>query len=174
MKLNKKILILECFISLLVCGCQKQTKEIKVIPNKIEMEKATPTDIQSGYDFENFDNIKDVEKVVGYTPDFPVKVGNYKQDGYQVFYKNVVVQASFIDDYKTLIYRESKDFKKELLNNDYRKFDELNTETIDNKDITLLGNKGTVYVAMWNDGDFSKCVITSNGLSMNELQTFFN
>lgn len=57
---------------------------------------------------------------------------------------------------------------------DYNEYSEITAITIDGKEVTMKGNNGTVYVAIWTENEYSFSVAANNGVTSDSMTSIIS
>lgn len=105
---------------------------------------------QLGYDF----------KVPQYLPE------EYKLDTVSLMFGSLV-QISYLSENDEIVYRTEKTDAD--ISGDYNVYDTVETEIINGVDTTLKGSDGVFYGAVWNDGEMSYSIGSTNGFEKDTI-----
>ncbi len=72
-------------------------------------------------------------------------------------------------DSDSLMIRKALSLNTAEVTGDYNTYEETNTLTVNDREVTTYGNNGTISDAVWNDGTYTYAVISSKGLTATEL-----
>ncbi len=72
-------------------------------------------------------------------------------------------------DSDSLMIRKALSLDTAEVTGDYNTYEETNTLTVNDREVTTYGNNGTIADAVWNDGTYTYAVISSKGLTATEL-----
>lgn len=113
------------------------------------------------------ESFSDVREQLGY--DF--KVPQYLPEGYKLDTVSLMfgslVQISYLCETDEIVYRTEKTDAD--ISGDYNVYDTVETETINGVDTTLKGSDGVFYGAVWNDGEMSYSIGSTNGFEKDTL-----
>lgn len=89
--------------------------------------------------------------------DFEIKTPNNMPEGYELMgistIENELVEFNYQKGESKITYRQG--IKSETISGDYSVYEEINTEEVDDKDITFSGNEGKINLATWSDDNYS-------------------
>ncbi len=131
-------------------------------PGGEDNQVASP--INPSIDGENF---SDIREQLGYA----FKVPGYLPEGYELDTVSLLfgslVQISYLSENDEIVYRTEKTDAD--ISGDYTVYDALETVTINNVDTTLKSSDEVFYGAVWNDGDMSYSISSTDGLAQDTM-----
>ncbi len=134
--------------------------------------------------------LEECEKLAGFDFTVPEHYGDYSErsilaiEGYliEAIYADKDPLEGLDDDALNKLDWETIDFDSDRLmirkalsldtaevTGDYNTYEETNTLTVNDREVTTYGNNGTIADAVWNDGTYTYAVISSKGLTATEL-----
>ena len=134
-----------------------------------------PPEMSSGNDFvgipvnpiTEWENFSDVCEQLGYDFKIPKYIPEgYKLDTVSLLFESLV-QISYLSENDEILYRTERTM--EDISGDYTVYDTVETEIINGIDTTLKGGGEEFYGAVWNDGETSYSIKSTNGLERDTL-----
>lgn len=122
--------------------------------------------------FENYDSIEEAAKDLGFDVKAPesacgkklssVSASTAERGGYDM------IELLYGED-NELCIRKGKG--SDDISGDYSEYTEVTKVNFADKDITLKGDDGKVYTAIWTDGEFSYSIYAESGISADEMSS---
>lgn len=138
-------------------------------PSYDELEQAPPDGGGSmgGNPFEEL-SIADIEKKLGYK----IKTPSYMPDGYTVdetaLMFDTMVQITYTSKEDTIYYRTEK--CSEDISGDYNVYQDVKTEDIGGREVTVKGDGTSANTAVWQDEEEAYSVYSQNGIAKEEIK----
>ncbi len=113
------------------------------------------------------ESIFDIYEELGYA----FKIPEYLPEGYELDRADLMfgslIQISYQSENDEIVYRTEK--TNADISGDYNVYDTVETEMINNIDTTLKSSDDVFYGAVWNDGDMSYSLNSTNGLDKDTI-----
>ena len=111
-------------------------------------------------------DLSSLSVAVGFDVAVPSALADYNAEYSDI--SGEVAQVIFEKDGKTLYYRMSEGTEDN--SGVYEVYENVSTENIAGKDVTLKGNGESVALATWTDGSYSYSVYAESGISASEME----
>lgn len=108
------------------------------------------------------ESLESAEKHVGFTLDFP---GEVKPDMFIVI-SGKILEVDFADGYIR------KAAGSEDISGDWNEYAEISEKDVGGKEVTLKGNNGKIYLAIWTDGGYTYSVGMLDGVTEDAMTSF--
>lgn len=79
-----------------------------------------------------------------------------------------IAQIEYVGNGNTITYRVAK--SEDDISGDYNDYTQTREEMFKNNKVTMKGNEDKVYVAIWQSGEYSYAICSSNGISYSEMK----
>lgn len=160
-KCTALVLLAAMTFSLVACGGQPGSKETESMSESMSAPNSSPQLVNS---FTDCSSLEEAEGIVGFDIVVPDEVAGLNA---QVFRANEEIKMIEV------IYKNAEDAEARIrkaiadgdISGDYNMYNETNTVNIDDCQVSLRGNSGTVYSATWVNGDYSYSISLVNGIS---------
>ncbi len=122
---------------------------------------------EMGYYIENFSNVSDVVRKVGYNFKIPKYIPKeYKNESYSLICGELI-QISYESENDRLLYRTQKGSGD--ISGDYNVYDITETEKIKDSKVELKGDKTKCSLAIWNDNESAYSLNSEKGTEKAEM-----
>ena len=120
--------------------------------------------------FSTFDGPEEAEKAVGFTFDVPDEAAGGKPSAYRVIPKKLYEIIYSGDDGKEVLRMRKAPGEVDISGN-YNNYSLGTTETIDGREVTMLGVGESIYQASWvKDGYTYVLMMTDHSLGIDEVR----
>lgn len=79
-----------------------------------------------------------------------------------------IAQIEYVGNSNTITYRVA--MSEDDISGDYNTYTKIREEMIESNRVTMKGSEDKVYVAIWQSGEYSYAVCSSNGISYSEMK----
>lgn len=79
-----------------------------------------------------------------------------------------IAQIEYIGNNNMITYRVAR--SKEDISGDYNTYSKIREEMFQNNKVTMKGNENKAYVAIWQSGEYSYAICSSNGIAYSEMK----
>lgn len=118
--------------------------------------------------FTDNDTLEEAEKNAGFSIQVPEQVQGVSATAFRNLSQELLEVIYYNGDQE--VARIRKGTGRDDISGDYRKYSEVNTEKIGDRNVTLKGNDGKVVLAVWKDGEYSYAVsVDQQGVSLDEM-----
>ncbi len=138
----------------------------------VENRSADTENVEIPNPFVDFVSMEEAEKFAGFPISLPSTIDGYPTRVIQAV-QNEMIQVLFFDketaDEGAQVIMIRKAIGSADISGDYNDYQEVNTVTVDDKEITVKGNDGKIHVAIWNSGDHSYSITSDTGVSIDTV-----
>ncbi len=113
--------------------------------------------------FVDCDTLRDAGDIAGFPIDTPETISGYKQPIFRAVEKNMI-EVIYTAQEGDGELRIRKGTGNEDISGDYEKYDETETVTMNEREVTMKGNSGKVHTAVWTEGGYSYAVLSLKGM----------
>lgn len=116
--------------------------------------------------YQDFDTLEEASAAAGFDLTVPDAIDGYSEK---------IIRALVTDDCKMIEVIYEKDEEQEIrirkavgsedISGDYNEYEQSDKVTAGEKEVTMKGNDGAVYLATWTDSDYTFSVSVSAGMS---------
>lgn len=79
-----------------------------------------------------------------------------------------IAQIEYVGNSNTITYRVAR--SEGDISGDYNTYTKIREEMVESNRVTMKGSEDKVYVAIWQSGEYSYAVCSSNGISYSEMK----
>ena len=162
MRRNKIILTLACMamvVSIAACGNTSKKGNTEISSDtSISKEDTKNENIQIPNPWVDCKNMKEAEKIAGFSYEIPEKIDDYTDISIQVLDEDMI-QVVYQKDEESITLRKGRG--SDDVSGNYSEYDESKEITVGDYQVTEKGNDGNVMLATWTSGDYSYSVDTS-------------
>ncbi len=127
--------------------------------------------------WETYDSLADAAKAAGFEMGVPERPRMFTETTYQVLKDGdqtiLEVLYSAEDSGEQMVIRKASGAEKNTdISGDYNVYNEMNTVTVGEYEVTLKGNDQKVNLATWTSGDYTYSLDCTSGITTEEMTAF--
>lgn len=168
-KRKKKIILLPnwrylstlaaCVAIVLIC--------VTVLPGIIDTKQSNEDNVAMENEIIECQDIAELSQYAGFKmyeiTDIPFDVAEHTY----TWWFDEIAQIEYVGNNNTITYRVAH--SEDDISGDYSTYTQTREEMVHNNKVTMKGNEDKVYVAIWQDGEYSYAICSSNGISYSEM-----
>lgn len=117
--------------------------------------------------FADYATMEEAEKAAGFSLTAPETVDGYSEKLIQVM-SGSMIQIIFRDSEENRLFIR-KEAGSEDISGDYNNYTEINTISVDGREVTMKGENGLVSVAIWTEGAYTYAVTADNPMAQDAM-----
>lgn len=141
---------------------------VTVLPEILNTNQPNEDNVAIGNEIIECEDITELSKYAGFEMNELTDIPFDIIDHTYAWCFDEMAQIEYVGNSNTITYRVAE--SGEDISGDYNDYSQIQEEMIQNNTVTIKGNRDKAYVAVWQSGEYSYAICSSDGISYTEMK----